>query len=264
MTLTKSNSEHTKTNNRLSVQVTLTGLSFLVADTSTGEEIFYTEKKYPTPVTPEEIQTDIQAIFSETDELKENFKDVVIIYATDVYTLVPRSLFEETKASEYLKFNSKILTNDFVAHDTIEGHDVVVVYVPYMNVNNYMFDRFGSFKYFHSLSVLLKTWLTSEKYSEKPRAYVHVLENTFDLVIVRDGKLALANTYNYRTPEDFIYYILFSFEQLKLNPDTLEVQVYGNIQREDDLFEILYRYVRNVDLISERSKRSQFLHKNLS
>ncbi len=248
MTQTKktNNKENTTSNTRLSVQVALTGLSFLVSDVDTGASLYFTEKRYSSTPHPEEIQTDIEELL-EQEELDRSYKEVVLVYATDVYTLVPGSLFDETKASEYLKFNSKILANDYVAHDRLEGQEQVVVYVPYMNVNNFMFDRFGTFKYYHSLSVLLTNWLTKDKYSVEPRAYMHVMDGAFDLLVTRDGKLALANTYSFRTPEDFIYYVLFSFEQLTVNPDQIETQVCGAIRREDAIFEILYKYVRNVD-----------------
>ena len=139
-----------------------------------------------------------------------------------------------------------------------------------MNINNYMFDKFGSFEYYHSLSVLLKTWLPKEKYSEEPKAFIHVQAKSFDMVVMHKGQLALANTFTFRTPQDFIYYVLFSLEQLKLNPDTIPVEVCGHIRKDDDLYAILYRFVRNISFIEspilgfdETPKHFHFLLKHL-
>jgi len=232
--------------NRLSVQVTLTGLSFLVTNSFTKKTVFFIEEVFDAPPTPEELLLTIERVFYETPSLQGKFKEVSIIYATNLYTLVPQTLFDDTKTSEYLKFNSKMLSNDVVVHDVVENHGIVVVYVPYMNINNYLFDRYGTFQYYHSMSVLLKAFLSTEKYSREPKVFIHVLEDAFDLIILTNGELTLGNTYSYKTPEDFIYYVLFSLEQLKINPDTVRIQLCGAILENDSRYQALYQYVRNV------------------
>src|SRR5690606_25090688 len=136
-----------------------------------------------------------------------------VIYSTPIYSLVPASIFDETKASEYLKFNSKLLANDFMAHDILEDREIVVVYVPFMNINNFFFEKYGAFNYFHSTTVLLKTIFGAEKYS-LPKMYLHFQKNSFDCIVLKNGELQLCNTYSFKTPEDFIYYTLFCMEQL--------------------------------------------------
>lgn len=248
-TLQKTNNIATQTNKRLSVQVSLTGLSFLVSSLDAKEVSFFSEKKFDSAHTPEEVLLQLEEEITTQTVLQEDFEEVSVIYATDVYSLAPSSLFDETKASDYLKFNSKILANDFITHDTIENYEMVVVYVPFVNINNYLFDRYGSFQYYHATTILLKSLLDAEKHSSGAKVFVHVLESTFDLIVLHDGRLQLCNTYTYKTPEDFLYYILFCMEQLKLNPDTIETCVCGAITEKDANFEILYSYIRNISFV---------------
>jgi len=236
---------------RLSVQVSLTGLSFLVTNLETSDSDFFSEKRFTSSRTPEELLLEIETVISETEALQPNFKEVSVVYATNVYTIVPASLFEASKASEYLKFNSKILTNDFITYDTLENFDIVVVYVPFVNINNYFFEQYGSFQYFHGASVFLKKVLNSEKYSIITKMYIHVQEEQFDCVIIKNGSLQLCNNYSYKTPEDFIYYVLFCLEQLKLNPEVLPVFLCGDIDKSDSNYEILYTYVRNLAFLED-------------
>lgn len=179
--------------------------------------------------------------------LASTFREVSVVYSTPIYSLVPIEVFDETKASEYLKFNSKILANDYIAHDLLENFGIAVVYVPYMNINNFLFEKYGSFDYFHSTTILLKTILKNE-YS-LPRMYLHFQQNSFDCIITSEGKLQLCNTYHYNTPEDFIYYTLFSIEQLKLNPETLPVFLCGDIEKNDHNYEMAYTYIRNLEFL---------------
>ena len=269
MTLPRINNIDNISNKRLSVQFSLTGLSFLVTQPSTKEVSFFLEKKLESNPSPEELLECLKKAIRENEGLQENFDEIIVIYATNLYALVPTSLFDETKASDYLKLNSKILANDFVAYDTLENSDLTIVYIPYININNYLFERFGLFKYFHSTTLLLNYILNVEKHAKKPKVYLNVMDNLFDIIVMKNGGLLLCNTYEYKTPEDFIYYILFCLEQLKLNPDSIEFIISGNINQDDDLYSILYTYIRNISFIKHEfhpailSEDDEMIHHDL-
>ncbi len=253
MTQQKSNSLEIVTTKRLSVQISLTGLSFLVTNIARTEVIHFSEKTFNKARTPEELLLDIDSFFSEVITRISEFESISVVYANPEYTLVPSPLFDETKASDYLKFNSKILSNDFIAWDVIEARDIHVVYVPYVNINNYLFDRFGAFQYYHSSTVILETLQRARKFSEEPVIHIHVQETNFDIVIHNNNKLQLCNSYHYNTPEDFIYFILFCFEQLEINPDSAVVILMGTILMNDNLYEIAYNYIRNISFYNDLS-----------
>lgn len=250
MTLQKTNITEKYLDIRLSVQVSLTGLSFLVTKITSRNVVFIYEKRFESSNTPEELLDHIKQILSEHAELQLDFNDVTVIYATNLYSVVPTPLFDETKASDYLKFNSKILANDFIAYDVIEPNNITIVYVPFVNINNFFFDKYGSFQYFHSGTILLRSILNHEKNSINKKVYLHVLNDTFDIIIADNNSLELCNTHSFRTPEDFIYYILFTLEQLNLNPESIEIVLCGDINEEDDTYEILYHYIRHVSFFN--------------
>jgi len=60
------------------------------------------------------------------------------------------------------------------------------------------------------------------------------------------GQLKLFNSFNYTTPEDFIYYILYACQHLQLDPETLQLHLLGEIVKDSALFEYTYKYIRNV------------------
>jgi hypothetical protein len=253
MTLQRTNSIEKHIDERLSVQVSLTGLSFLMTKRSTSDVAFFFEHHFEARLAPEEILDQIEMLFLDHAELQQDFNEVTVIYATDLYSVVPSSLFDETKASEYLKFNSKILSNDFIATDQIDTYGLTVVYVPFININNFFFDRFGSFQYFHSTSILLRSLLNNEKNAIGTKTYIHVLKDTFDIAVIKKNALQLCNTHRFKTPEDFIYYILFTFEQLDLNPETAELVLCGNIDIEEETYKILYHYIRHISFFKSNS-----------
>ncbi len=247
--MTKKNSTYTNQAKRLSVQISLTGLSFLVTSPE-GDILSFSEKYFKTIHTPEELLFELTQSLKQEESLQEQFEHVKLIYTTNNYSLVPTSLFDDTKASEYLKFNTKILRNDYISHDEISSYGITVVYVPFMNINNFIFGKYGTFKYYHSTTILLKTLLDSQKNTIGSKVYLHLSKNQFDCIVIKNGKLQLCNTYSFKTPEDFMYYVLFCMEQLGLNPETAETIVCGDITMEDSNYEMLYTYVRNVSFMS--------------
>ena len=186
-------------------------------------------------------------------------------------TNVPKSLFDPQKAAEYLKFNSKILATDFIAFDTVHTQDIITVYTPYINVNNFFFDTYGSFSYYHATTKLLETILNSPSDINSPKVHVHVFKDSFTCIVSKNSKLQLCNTYSYKTPEDFIYYILFCYEQLGLKPETDTVTLSGAITKDDSLFALLFTYIRHIDFepnnkgvdIKDTPKHEQFIISNI-
>ncbi len=248
MTLQKtSNNNSTHSTKKLSVQFSLNGLSFLSLN-GTNTAVFKQEKIAQNG-TPEEILLLLQESL-EANQIELNTQDEVEIhYASSLYTLVPQSLFDPKRSSDYLKFNSKILATDFIAHDTIDSLDVVVVYVPFININNYFFDAVGSFSYYHHISKLLASSAALFLSKNEETILVNVRDGQFDLIIYKDQTLQLCNSYSFKTNEDFLYYILFTFEQLKIKPENATINVIGYQFKESDLFSISEKYIKNIILL---------------
>jgi hypothetical protein len=65
-------------------------------------------------------------------------------------------------------------------------------------------------------------------------------------VYLKNGKLNLFNTFNFDSKEDFMYYVLYSIEQLNLNADSVDFKLLGDIKKGNELYDLIYTYVRNV------------------
>ncbi len=255
------------TKKRLSVQVSLIGLSFLLTSDTGKEKSFFYERILDHTTSPEELLDDLETIISENSIFQTIFEEVFVVYSTPIYTIVPTSLFDSSKASEYLKFNSKILANDYISQDTLDNKEIVVVYVPYININNFLFEKYGAFDYFHSSTVLLNLILKQEKNSRDSKVFLHLQHNHFDCIVTKNGHLELCNSYSYKSPEDFIYFTLFCLEQLQLNPEKTPVFLSGEIEKDDPNYTIAYTYIRHLDFLKDNFStiklENQLPHKNI-
>jgi hypothetical protein len=155
----------------------------------------------------------------------------------------------------YLQYNTKVFETDFFAFDEISNYEINSVYIPYVNMNNFFIDQFGTFDYKHSNSILVSTLLDSSKNNEDKKMTVHFSQGHFEIAVIQNQKLLLFNSFDYETPEDFIYYVLFTAEQLNLNPEKFALELIGDIDSESEFFKIAYKYIRNVSLIDVETLR---------
>lgn len=257
----QANSNISDRNLVLSIQVGLNGLSFLVLDLFTKKVELIRDIKFAEKITPQQLLKNLIEEFDNIDLLNENFNKIQVIHDNEVQTLVPSALFEEANLSDYLKFNAKIFKNDFITYDAITNQEIMSVYVPYVNVNNYIFEKFGSFEYKHSSTVIIDKVLQIEKNIKEKSLYVNVEKSNIDILVISSNSLLFYNKFNYNTKEDFIYFILFTIEQLELNPEKLNCKFLGSILNDDELFKIAYKYIRNVSIVSFK-KMNYFKNKN--
>ncbi|MEZ4802702.1 MAG: DUF3822 family protein [Gelidibacter sp.] len=242
----KLNKNHIK---NLSIQISLSGLSFCILNRASHTIEFLKYQSFEKKSNPFETLEYLKKALLGHPELNQPFSSVLIIYQNELSNLVPKELFDEEQSADYLKFNSKILNSDFISHDEIATNESVNVYVPYMNINNFIFDTFGAFEYKHASTILIESLLQKIKNNEA-EIYINVNAQHFELVAIKDKKLIIYNYFDYTSREDVIYFLLFTMEQLQLNPEHIQLKLMGHIEKDDELYSIIYKYVRFVEFYS--------------
>lgn len=200
-------------------------------------------------ITPQKQLDFITNEFETNELLTANFTSINVTHSNNLSTFVPLPFFNEGSLCNYLQYNLKVLENEFIAYDTIENAEMAVVYIPFVHLNNYLFDRFGGFEYKHTSSVLVESLLKRTQANEKIQFFVNVENSIFQIVVLKNKKMEFFNTFNFKTKEDFIYYILFTVEQLHLNPEEFQLTFLGDIEKESELYKIAYKYIKNVQFI---------------
>ncbi len=235
----------------LSIQFSLDGFSFCISNSTTKEIILFTEYTFASPVaSPELLLEKIIHVFDTDKDLQQDFVSVFAVHQNNLATLVPTPLFDRNNLAPYLKYTVKTLATDFITYDIHDTSEINTVYIPYVNINNYIFQNFGEFEYKHHSTVLINKLLAYSKENSEKQFFVHVSPNHIDIVVCKEGNLIFYNSFPYTTKEDFIYYILFVAEQLQMNPDSFQLTFIGNIEKESDLYLITYTYVRNIHFMN--------------
>jgi hypothetical protein len=233
---------------KLSIQISLNGLSFCVLDSISNTIIKQESTTFSEELIPFQVLKKLKEVLENNEIDKMSFSNVTIIHRNTFFSLIPKALFDEKEVANYLKFNTKILANDLIAWDEILNFDIINVYVPFVNINNYIYGLYGEFVFQHNGTVLIQSLLNNFDGGKEPVCYVHVLEQQLDIIVIANKKLLFYNSFNFNTKEDFIYYVLFVIEQLKLDVETIKLKLFGNIEEDDQLFNVCFKYVRNVSV----------------
>ena len=232
--------------NSLILKVGSKHFSFVTVNSS-GEIIDNYDITFHNPIAETEIAKELETKLKFFLNDFRSVNKVKLIVDNNLSTLVPESLFDKKLCLEYLKYSVRLVKNDSASFDNIDEIEAVNVYLPYTNVNNYLFDNFGSFDYYHYSTLFIKKCIKSS-HKIKNSTNLNFRGDCFDIVIFKNKKLMFHNSFNYKTKEDVLYFILSSFLQNKLKFEKTYLFVSGEIDENDDVFVFLKSFHRKISI----------------
>jgi hypothetical protein len=233
---------------KLVLQVSLNGFKFCCFDTLSNTVLFVREIDFSKFPRADKVEDHYWKAFVDNHELTKTYDEVSVIHDNNLNTFVPKALFDEDYLGSYLQYNTKVFKTDFFDFDDIPNYEMNNVYIPYVNINNFLIDQFGPFTYQNLNTILVTKLLDLSKNIDEKQVFAHFSKNKFEIIVVQNQKLLLFNSFDYRAKEDFLYYLLFTAEQLNLNPETFKLQILGDISEDSDFYKMAYKYVRNVSM----------------
>jgi len=245
----------------LSIQLSLDGFSFFIYNQLTDDFVAFASFKFENKDnSPYQHLKLVTQLFKQEKLLNLKYGNVQVIHCNNLVSQVPKPFFNKNKLTHYLQYTVKVLENDFITYDEISNSEIVTIYIPFVNINNFLLDKYGSFTYKHSATILIEKLLNLYKNLEGDFCFVNVIGNNFEIVVLKNKKLELYNNFTFTTKEDFIYYILFTSEQLNLNPEMFKLVFLGDIEKDSDLYKITYQYIRNVTFYKPLNPNAIFKH----
>ena len=174
----------------------------------------------------------------DTEALNNN--ELTIRQLTDgfSYVFVPAALYQEKNKDKYLDFLGVKEENSVVGADYIELADVY---------NVYRMPKPAKKDFRHEASILLENLIKENlERTDDPRIYLNVKDQRFEMFVLKGTKFLFNNTFRFKTKEDFLYFLLFSMEQLHLDVETTPVYFLGMIEEDSKIVELVTRYVRDI------------------
>ncbi|MBQ2351114.1 MAG: DUF3822 family protein [Bacteroidales bacterium] len=230
--------------NSLSILISQDGLSYSIYDID--------DKKVQALVSMqfEVNKADEIRKFIEDEGLKDaQFENINVVYATRNVTIVPDAIFDENSAESIYALNRKISPDDEIRYSRLPKSQTVIVFAIEKETSSLLDELFTRYNLYPQSYPLIETGLTKTKISEKPnrqRMLVQVFENFFEILVIDKGQIVNYNTYNYKSANDMLYFIVNTFEQLGLSQEECEVAFSGFIDQDNLAIIHLKKFVRTV------------------
>ncbi len=203
------------------------------------------------------ISAQLDILLNNTPWMGFPFLHMSMVYRNSVSTLVPLPLFNKNNAALYLEFNHFHHKENRVVFDSIKHSDAVNVYSLPKAVIEKVKTTWPNVLLKHSSTCLIENLhVLIKNKRDNNTLFLNVAENSFDLIYFKDNKLHFYNQFAFNTKEDFIYFLLTAIEQLKLNPESVELLLSGKIDKSDAVYEIIYRYIRQVSFVGRNDNLS--------
>jgi len=91
---------------KLSIQIGLNGLSFSIIDTINNSVLLSEIISFKIAATPYLVLKELKDLLNKHKILDKKFSEVQVIHNNDLFSLVPKTLFDENELANYLKFNT--------------------------------------------------------------------------------------------------------------------------------------------------------------
>jgi hypothetical protein len=231
----------------ISIQVSLNGYCFSVLDLRRNKYILL--KNY---VFTEELATD-QIGYLANLQLKDEFltrdyHSVSVIVVSDKSTIVPLPLFVEQNIERYFEFNHGLSDGDVPNFNKLKQSDAVIVYSVPAVFEKSILSRFPNAKFYNQAKPFIeKNLIDNKNKGNETKVFVNVQKEFFDILVINQNKIELYNSFRYKTESDFAFFILYVFDQLKLNPEETRLSVCGEIQKDSPQADLIKTFLKEVD-----------------
>ncbi len=192
--------------------------------------------------------------------LSLSFKKIRIFYINQKSTLVPVPLFKPEEKENIFSFNHFLEKDEVVLSDNVLNIDSVNLFSINKDLKNFIDKKFSNSNLYHFSTELINIFYNIGKNQSEKSVYIHIHSNTYEVLIFEGKKIILYNSFNYQTKEDFIFYLLYVFEQLELNNEEQKVNICGEVSVKSQIYEIISKYIRNINFL-KRNQTSIYSYK---
>ncbi len=187
--------------------------------------------------------------------LSKNFSKVNFIYTSAKSTLVPESHFRKERLKELYSFNHVLGTDENLEYTELKPLKMVQVFSFPASLATVMINRYKDVNFCHQSIALLETFVRKTTQKEaQPMVLIHFVDELIDIIVAKQQKLILHNTFEAGADADRLYYVSYVLTQLKLDLDTLPIHLAGNIDEESKVWKLFDEHFEHLKFNTDLNK----------
>jgi hypothetical protein len=237
-----------QTNNyHISIQAGLNGYSFSVLDPLRNKYILLKHFIFPEGMTLQLLEDKMGEIHGNDEFLSREYKTSLFSYLTPKYTFIPGPLFQEDNLSAYFKFNQLLEESDEIHYNKLRNIDAYNIFIIPSGLTGAVRRTFKNARFFHQVTPFVEFGLLQHGGKNiKMAAMINLYGKYADMIVVRGEKLLLCNTFPWKNDQDLIYFILYVYEQLKLDGEEIPLIISGEFSKKSATYDLLKGYIKKI------------------
>lgn len=229
------------TNYKLSIQCSLDGFSFSVVCSKHNKLLAF--KHSPVQVSNRNLLPKRFEEWLETEQiLKLNFLSTEIIVETPDFTLVPKTFSEETFLEKNVSFLFRHKQNHEILKNDITDIDAVLWFSLSDSLKTICNKHLKNLVFTHVVAKLLSKTSINSECQNKLVALPY--SQLIYIVVIKDGKLQLANSFVARETSDWLYFTLSAAKNCQLNAAETEIICHTEFDNFEELNKQLKKYFK--------------------
>lgn len=232
-------------NSEITIQLSLDGFSYSVYDKTRRKYIHLERISGQNP----SVRTAVEEIESKHSCEIAGFGRTIILFDNCPNTFVPAAILQNRAKSKYLDFLGIGGGNRTTALDFLNVAEANNVFSITNDDAATLSEMQGDTRFHHAASVLVSSLIKTNIHHNEPVIHINVKSPQFDMIATKGCNLLFHNVFNFKTKEDFLYFLLFTIDQLHLDAGSVPVYFLGLIEEKSQIVELASRYIRDIRFV---------------
>ena len=176
------------------------------------------------------------------------FRYVRYGFANAQVTLVPNRLFRSDDLATYFKL--LLPAGDFVYRsEPLPDFDCHLVYALETSVLRICHRYFANGAEVHVAGTLIRNF-NKIAAGRDHAIFANIRNHMIQICVFERQNLRYFNSFGWQHPNDLLYALLLVYDQFRLSPLDLPLQVAGNLLQDSEVYRLLSRFIQKIDFVA--------------
>jgi hypothetical protein len=228
----------------LTVEMYSDGWQFRLSDEATVEVIFTASDS---PSKMNDAFSSFKDLFFENEFFSLPFKKVYAVSHSADFTFVPDEYNVAQCGAEFIEYMSSARTG-VVKYSQVDGQEFSAVYRVDDAICDFLMRSFDNPQFVHYSALLIASFTKQNKNLTTRQMIINTHGGEMSIICFNGSQFLLFNQYRIAKFQDALYYILFTWKQLKFNQMEDSILLAGDAAEDAEMIKTLKEYVGRVEI----------------
>lgn len=235
----------------ISFQISEEGLAYTIYDIVRNKYVVLTTHPIEGALTHDIYFEELENILVKDQKLDASYKSVNLLKVNRKTTLLPAPFFETDKLKSILEFNTDLDDLDEIHYNYINEIDAYNIFAISNPLVNEFLAKYSNIDVYHQATPFITGSYNYHIHhqTQTNTIFVNMYSDIFDIAVMQKGNLTLYNNFPYQNEDDLVYYILYVYKQLELEPTKDPMLVSGDIKKNSNHIKHLKRFISEIDFL---------------